>query len=39
MNPDNNEQNLALYNCEFLEILRHKEGFGVIKLLKKITPI
>jgi hypothetical protein len=29
-----NEQNLAVYNCEFLEILRLEEGFVVGKLFK-----
>jgi hypothetical protein len=32
--PGYNGQNLAVYNCESLEMLRHYEGFVVRKLFK-----
>jgi hypothetical protein len=32
--PGYKAQNLAVYNCEFLKMLRHYEGFVVRKLFK-----
>jgi hypothetical protein len=34
VNRHYNAQNLTVYNCEFLEMLRHSEGFVVRKLFK-----
>jgi hypothetical protein len=33
-NPRYNGQNPAVHNCEFLEMLRHYDGFVVRKLFK-----
>jgi hypothetical protein len=34
INPRYNEQNLAVCNCEYLQMLKHQEGFVIRELFK-----